>query len=229
MQEHDPDLQDPTLGSNQYYNAWRVKQTVHEMMEQRGLTITDSNWKCDSTSMCNCSNPPTIRSFIGCKVNTFNITAENDTSKIFVHHLRPFQKKKIPAESVTDILQMLPIRRYTSVILIISADPSPNLSKTLYEFSKCTKIRVEIFKGLELMFNVTKHESVPRHEKLSSQEKSALFDSYSIDSKNLMLISPGDPVSRFYGFLPGDVIKIYRISETTGQSVTYRLVKKVHI
>ena len=229
MTEQVINSQDVSLSENPYYKKWRILQTVLEMVEQRGLSTTDTNWACNQSSMCNCSNPPTVQMFLDCQVDSFNVTAVNDNSKFFVHCLKPTQKKKIPSESVTDILQMLPVRKYTNLILVIPGDPSPNISKMLYEFSKCTKIRVELFRNIELMFNVTKHDYVPKHEKISFNERTQLLNRLKITPDKLMLISPLDPVCRFYGFSSGNIIKITRLSETSEKYVVYKLVKKVSL
>ena len=53
--------------------------------------------------------------------------------------------------------------------------------------------------------SITKHYLVPKHEKVPDSEK---FDKKIIDKLPILLKT--DPISRFYGFKKGDLIKISR-------------------
>lgn len=74
--------------------------------------------------------------------------------------------------------------------------------------------------------NILKHEFVPKHILLNEQEKEGLLKQYGITLKQLPRILESDPVIKIIGGKIGDVVKIIRNSQTTGQSVYYRVVVK---
>jgi DNA-directed RNA polymerase subunit H len=73
-------------------------------------------------------------------------------------------------------------------------------------------------------FNILKHELVPRHIILSSQEAEELLSKYHIKPYQLPYIKASDPAARAIGAKPGDIIKIVRKSPTAGESLYYRYV-----
>ena len=85
-------------------------------------------------------------------------------------------------------------------------------------------LHVQSFSEKELCFNITKHKLVPKHRKLSSSEKNEIRKQYRTPFRNYPLLMHIDPVSRYYGFLPGDLIEITRNSPTAGIYVSYRYV-----
>jgi DNA-directed RNA polymerase I, II, and III subunit RPABC1 len=64
---------------------------------------------------------------------------------------------------------------------------------------------IELFELEEMQYNITKHYLVPKHEKVPESEK---FEKKIVDKLPILLKS--DPVSRFYGFKKGDLIKVIR-------------------
>lgn len=84
-------------------------------------------------------------------------------------------------------------------------------------------ITVEIFRDTELMFNVTKHTLVPKHEKIDEAEKANLLKKLCVREQNLPFIKKSDPVSKYMGLKQGDVVKIHRYSQISEHSVYYRI------
>jgi DNA-directed RNA polymerase subunit H len=72
--------------------------------------------------------------------------------------------------------------------------------------------------------DILKHELVPRHEILTAAEKKELLERMSITEKQLPKILDSDAVIKKIEAKPGDVIKITRKSQTSGETVYYRLV-----
>jgi DNA-directed RNA polymerase I, II, and III subunit RPABC1 len=77
---------------------------------------------------------------------------------------------------------------------------------------------IELFSLKELQYNLTKHILVPLHTKLSDEESFQLKKKF---GHNLASILKTDPVSRFYNFKKGDIIKITRKEGY----IIYRIVK----
>ena len=77
-------------------------------------------------------------------------------------------------------------------------------------------------KKKKLKYDVTKHDRVPKHSKLSQKDLKTLCEKLKITVKNLPKISLKDPAIKSLGASEGDVIKIERSSPTSGNTVYYR-------
>lgn len=64
---------------------------------------------------------------------------------------------------------------------------------------------IELFEHKELMFNITKHIYVPKHIKLDNEEAIQFKEKFGIQFAG---IKTTDPISKFYFYSKGDVIKI---------------------
>ena len=81
----------------------------------------------------------------------------------------------------------------------------------------------------EKMFELCKHELVPIHNVLSSEEKSRLLKKYGIRIGQLPKILESDPALsalKSAGVKVGDIIEITRESETAGKTAYYRVVRR---
>lgn len=78
--------------------------------------------------------------------------------------------------------------------------------------------KMETFEEKTLRYNITKHRLVPAHTALSKFESDIFRKRYGI---KIPVLLKSDPVSRFYNFQRGDIVKI----ERTGGMVSFRIVK----
>ncbi len=74
------------------------------------------------------------------------------------------------------------------------------------------------------MVKITEHKYVPKHEKLSKDERKEFLEKYNISIDNLPKISKSDKAIVHLNVVAGDIIKITRPSVTSGESVYYRVV-----
>ena len=73
--------------------------------------------------------------------------------------------------------------------------------------------------------NIVGHGLVPKHFKLSEDEKKELLEKYNISLSQLPKIYDDDPMVKVLGDVKiGDVVKIERDSPTSGKSLFYRVV-----
>jgi len=86
------------------------------------------------------------------------------------------------------------------------------------------KYKLEQFTETELLVNITEHQLVPKHNKLTPDERKQLLQRYKLTPAQLPRMQVSDPVARYFGLERGEVVKIVRASETAGRYVTYRLV-----
>jgi DNA-directed RNA polymerase subunit H (RpoH/RPB5) len=71
---------------------------------------------------------------------------------------------------------------------------------------------------------ILNHKLVPQHEIISEKDKNQLFKKYNITPELLPKILDTDPVSKYIGAKPGQIIKITRKSYTAKEAVAFRLV-----
>ena len=82
---------------------------------------------------------------------------------------------------------------------------------------------IQIFSLDNLMFNITKHQLVPKMRIISPLEKESVLDRYSATPGQMPQILKSDPQAKFLGVRKGDMCEIIRASETAGNSITYRM------
>jgi len=73
-------------------------------------------------------------------------------------------------------------------------------------------------------FDVTKHVLVPKHSKISDNEKKQLFERHKIVLENLPCILKSDPAIADLNVKEDEVIKIERKSPTASKTIFYRRV-----
>lgn len=108
-------------------------------------------------------------------------------------------------------------------VLILKTKPNTNILKIIKE---------KEFKGHEIIwlnnivFNITQHFLVPKHIKMNEEEiKKLMVDLYITNKFNLPVMYRDDPMARYLDLTSGDVCKIIRYSPTSGEYISYRVVK----
>lgn len=115
------------------------------------------------------------------------------------------------------------VREYISLITKHSVDHCVIVYNDLTSAAKkiidiLPDIVIELFNYRDLQYNITKHILVPKHERLDLDEAEKFKKTYGI---KIPVIFKSDPVSKFYAYQRGDIIKITR----SDGYVTYRIVK----
>lgn len=83
----------------------------------------------------------------------------------------------------------------------------------------------EVFWYKQLLFNITKHILVPKHELLAESVKNNLIKQYYLETiTQLPTILSTDPVAKWYGMQEGDVCRITRENPNVGTTHIYRYV-----
>lgn len=82
---------------------------------------------------------------------------------------------------------------------------------------------LQYFSSQQLMFNPTKHEYVPKHTKLTEEESKEFMKVYLARSKmHMHVILQNDPIAKWIGLKHGDIVRIDRYNENSGESFSYR-------
>lgn len=83
---------------------------------------------------------------------------------------------------------------------------------------------VQSFTMKELLFNITKHVLVPKHEVISDEnEITQLIQKYNLKNKlQFPLILKTDPIAKYFNIKSGELMKITRTSPSAGEAIVYR-------
>jgi DNA-directed RNA polymerase subunit H (RpoH/RPB5) len=109
---------------------------------------------------------------------------------------------------------------YSLYILIVKDKLTQNNAKMLSSL----KMNLQQFDIKSLQFNISKHELVPKHELVRDEnEVKDIVSRYSLKSKfQLPIILKTDAMAKYLGLKNGDVVKITRVSQTSGEYIVYR-------
>mmetsp|Transcript_6779 Transcript_6779/g.11951 ORF Transcript_6779/g.11951 Transcript_6779/m.11951 type:complete len:212 (+) Transcript_6779:111-746(+) len=133
------------------------------------------------------------------------------------------EEDKLDVKSIAKYAEYMKAREVRRAILVVEKDISSYAKKALADAPPLYFI--EVFKESELLVDITDHELVPKHEVLSQEEKDFLMQRYNLTDSQLPRMYTTDPITRYFGLVRGQVVKVIRSSETAGRYVTYRIVQ----
>ena len=157
--------------------------------------------------------------------NIFQIKV-NDNTKIIYHMKNKFIKQDIKkffnfiGEEVSNDKSDTKVSM--NLIFIFKEKINNNNEKNIRDLLS-DGMTYEIFPIKNVLFNITEHSFVPKHEILSIDEALQVQTNYSITNKSQFpIILKTDPVAKYYAIKPGQLVKITRSSTSTGDNITYR-------
>jgi DNA-directed RNA polymerase I, II, and III subunit RPABC1 len=86
-----------------------------------------------------------------------------------------------------------------------------------------SKMKIELFDEEYFDICVIRHELVPEHQILSTEERDEFLKKCPLPYKNLPNILSCDPVARYYGLEKGQMVRIKRVSLLGGVTYYYRI------
>lgn len=125
---------------------------------------------------------------------------------------------KFNIERIEEYIVMMRKMDVWHCIIVYKDNATPVAKKFV---SDSTEMQIELFNEDELQYNLTKHYLVPLHELYEFKSKKEYDVFKKKFGEKLPVILKTDPVSRFYGFKKGDIIKITR----KDGYVAFRIVK----
>lgn len=124
------------------------------------------------------------------------------------------EELKLNISHIKEFVSLLTKNEYKRGILVY---PSAITSTAKSAVSSIKDIKIDLFELDELQYNITKHRLVPKHERLYNEEEKEIRKKYGI---NLPYMFSTEPVSRYYAYEKGNIIKITRLNGV----IAYRVV-----
>jgi DNA-directed RNA polymerase subunit H (RpoH/RPB5) len=122
---------------------------------------------------------------------------------------------------ITKFIDFAGTNGYKNGIIIVSLTPlSENVLKVAKSYSKD---KVQFFHIRQLQFDITTHRLAVPHRILKEDERTAVFEKFKITKPDqLPSIDSQDPMAKWIGAVPGDIIEVLRHSDVAGQQLYYR-------
>lgn len=174
-----------------------VRLTLREMLRDRGYSRIDEE-------------------------NSERIVARNEKlEKVLVYFV---YDTKVSVKKMKSIKEIIDEDTNTYKCLILVYKSSITTFAKQFISTDVNNLNVQVFSENDLSFNITKHNLVPVHEVLTPDQKRAVLLKYKTGAKHFPMLLSSDPVARYYGALPGTMMRITRKSPTAGEYVLYRVV-----
>jgi len=158
-----------------------------------------------------------------------DMLVENETSgeKVYIkYHLNKTIRQSYIQEYVDDLYTLEKIlKKDDTLIIIIKDEPNDTLINIMRDFWQNEGIFIILYNIQRLQFNILNHDKVPKHIKLSQDEKADFLSRYKIQDEVVQIpeISRFDPVAQAIILKPGEICSILRPSKTAITSMFYRI------
>lgn len=117
-------------------------------------------------------------------------------------------------------------------ILIVGDKLTTYNTKSIHEYltkpqtktSLVLDANLQIFELAEVLFNITHHALVPKHEVIANeQEIEDLVKRYNLKNRHQFpVILRTDPVAKYLNLRPGQLVRITRVSPSAAEYIAYR-------
>ncbi len=149
-----------------------------------------------------------------------------EDKQIFVKHY--LDKKSLRGKTIYELLEDLYItgkilNQHDDLLIITLDDPNETITSILNTIWENHEIYISVVSIKRLLFNILKHDHVPKHEIVPEEEIPGIYEYYNINEPSqLPQISRYDPVAVAIGLRPKQICKITRKSKSAIESPYYR-------
>lgn len=153
----------------------------------------------------------------------FLVTIEKDIGIIYLFN------DKFKVSDFKKIMGEVENVYYNLLFLVSKEKITDNNKSNILEYLNGICREFQIFNLKQLQFNITKHKLQPKFEVLSdTNDVNEIYEKYGliVDGKlkqAFPFILKTDPIAKYYGLKTGNLIKITKNSETSGEYVSYRV------
>jgi DNA-directed RNA polymerase subunit H (RpoH/RPB5) len=203
-------------------NVYRSRMTLLDILEQRGYDVTKYRKFSPAEATAAAVAFPSL---------SFKVNKKDDESKVCDIRYANISRQKLDTffDDIDD-----DAAENTEVIVMMSnpvADAHHIVALKQYmkpkelQSKEKRKLRVSFFSIPMIVINPMNHMLVPKHEIVRPEFHKELMDSLYITSKSKFpeIKFHIDPIARCIGAVPGDIIKITRPSQSSGESIIYRV------
>ncbi|XP_010465688.1 PREDICTED: DNA-directed RNA polymerases II and IV subunit 5A-like [Camelina sativa] len=205
------------LTDEEIKKLYLVQRTLMQMLKDRGYSIEDSEITMTLGEFIEKYGDDFKRKAL----NTLKAKKNDDNEKLYIFFPN---KSKVGVADMKKYTNKLKSDNVFRAILVVQdiKDFSSFAQLSIREIYP--KFHIEVFQEGELLVNVKNHVFVPEHQALTTDEKKTFLERYTVKENQLPKIHVTDPIARYFGLKLGEVVKITRLSETSGRYVTYRFV-----
>lgn len=111
------------------------------------------------------------------------------------------------------------------VVMIVDSSPSDSVENVIRKrLAEPNTPIVQVFTLRHLQFDISAHRKVPKHRILMQDEIEAVLKEFHASSPNVFpKLDSLDPMARWIGARPGNVIEVMGLCEASGDNRRYRL------
>lgn len=201
-------------------NVYRSRLTLLDILEGRGYNVD----KYRKFSPVEASVAASAFSSL-----SFKTTKKDDESKICDVRYANITRQKL--DGFFDDIEDSESENTEVIVMMAGPVTDAHHMVALKQYSKTNesggkrKLRVSFFSIYMLVINPMSHMLVPKHEIVPNEEHKSLMEKLYITSKSKLpeIKFHIDPIARCIGAVPGDIIKITRPSQSSGEAIIYRV------
>jgi DNA-directed RNA polymerase subunit H (RpoH/RPB5) len=202
------------------------RKTLLKILESRGY-VTKAYEKFGPIEISAMASASTGAGATAFRMDLQRPTAANGITRCRVEYSINRVKNRISGflEGIVGDENENPFDPATTELIVVLLEPVVEAFHTASMTALASKsLRVNFFQAHTIVNNPMDHVLVPKHELLPASEHAEFLAKNKIKKANIPLIKfHEDMIARVMGLQPGDIVKIIRPSQASGEYISYRI------
>jgi DNA-directed RNA polymerase subunit H len=199
------------------YTPWLIYKNLAKFIEHRGLTGADYKANMDKNALLGALNSQEY----------IKIEAKKGQMAVIILLIAEDSEYMNKTQKFVKLLSNIGIDEdNTEKINLVAITPTGCSKNILKKTEEYHGLYFEDVKYYNMIIVIPEHPIVPKHEIMAPNEAKELMEVYYLDKKKIPRINSDDSAIIWLGAEPGNIIRIYKISDTCGESIYYRIVTK---
>lgn len=214
------------LDLNRFY---RIYTTIHEMLHDRGYTPNEemmkkSEWTSQYLGFLAEIDDDTSDLDLFGILDSMTLLFTRNKKQLLVY-FHPLDSK-LAQNDMSYIRTLMSEKNALNLIMVANNNATPKVSSVLEILGH----NAQLFSEEELLFNVTRHQLVPKHTLVTGEEREQILKTFTTlpDGKQHIDLLPGmftnDAIVKYYNFRVDDLIRIDRPRKDGFVDISYRVV-----